>query len=102
MTEIVIAIIGSGALSALIAGIFQCVNNRSNNRRSANKLLLGIAYQMIIESAEFHIKRGYIATDEFNELNRYLFEPYKAAGGDGTAEKLMEEVRKLPTGGEND
>lgn len=28
MTEIVLAVIGSGALSALIAGIFQIINNR--------------------------------------------------------------------------
>lgn len=28
MTEIVLAVIGSGALSALIAGVFQIINNR--------------------------------------------------------------------------
>ena len=47
--------------------------------------------------ANEYIARGYVSTDEYNELNKYLFEPYRSMGGNGTAEKLMEEVKHLPT-----
>jgi len=29
-------------------------------------------------------------------LDKYLYEPYKAAGGNGSAEKIMAELNKLP------
>lgn len=97
MTEIVIAIIGSGALSAIIAGVFNLINNRSKNKNAEVRLLMGIAYSEIIEQAQKYISRGYITIDEYKELEHYFYEPYQALGGNGTAEKLMKEVSLLPT-----
>lgn len=34
--------------------------------------------------------------DEYENLNDYLYEPYAAAGGNGSAKRVMEEVKKLP------
>lgn len=98
MTEtIIIAILGSGALSALISGLFGIINNRSKLRNNENRLLMGIAYAEIIEQAQKYINRGYITIDEFKELEHYFYQPYKNMGGDGTVEKLMKEVGNLPT-----
>lgn len=87
---IIAAIFGSTGFWGWLAG-------RSGWKKAGDRLLLGIAYTQIIQSCEKYISRGWISTDDYNELNRYLYEPYKARGGDGTAEKLMEEVKKLPT-----
>lgn len=87
---IIVAIFGS-------TGFWSWLSGRRQKKDGATRLILGLAYQQIIRSAEHYIKRGYIDADEYNELNRYLYEPYKAMGGNGTAAKLMEEVKKLPT-----
>ena len=78
-------------------GFWSWVQSRGKKKSAESRLLLGIAYSEIIRRSEHYIRQGYIAVDEYNELNRYLYEPYRDLGGDGTAQKLMDEVRKLPT-----
>lgn len=34
--------------------------------------------------------------DEFENLYKYLYKPYKDCGGNGSAERIMEQVKKLP------
>jgi hypothetical protein len=46
-----------------------------------------------------YIKRGYVTKDEFENLHDYLFVPYKKLGGNGTAEKVMDDVKRLPMKG---
>lgn len=82
-------------------GFWSWVQSRGKRKSAESRLLLGIAYGKIIQNAERYIEQGYIPTEEYNELNRYLYEPYKAMGGNGTAEKLMQEVKALPTAKED-
>lgn len=42
------------------------------------------------------IKASYITQDEYENLHDYLYEPYLALGGNGTAKKVMAEVERLP------
>lgn len=72
------------------------VQKKTTEKTASEKLLLGIAFQSIVELCQHHLEVGHISTEEYKELNHYLFKPYKELGGDGTAEKLMEEVKKLP------
>ena len=82
-------------------GFWAWLTNRGKKKSSITRLILGLAYAEIIRRSEAYIERGWITTDEYNELSHYLYEPYAENGGDGTAAKLMEEVRKLPTRKEN-
>ena len=43
-----------------------------------------------------YIERGWITQDEYEDLNKYLYNPYREMGGNGTAERLMTEIKKLP------
>ena len=72
------------------------LTNRSKSKSLEQKLILGLAYIQILAKCEIYIARGWIDTDEYKELNQYLFEPYVAMGGDGTAQRLIKEVEKLP------
>ena len=58
--------------------------------------LVGMGHDRIISLGSKYIERGYITKDEYENLNDYLFKPYKALGGNGTAEKIIREVDKLP------
>lgn len=59
-------------------------------------MLLGLGHVKIIETCEKYIVRGYIRQDEYDSLYNYLYLPYKELGGNGTAERMVNEVKKLP------
>lgn len=60
-----------------------------------NKMLLGLAHDRIIFLAMQYVAKGEITQGEYENLNKYLYEPYKKMGGNGTAERLMQEVNRL-------
>ncbi len=96
-TELVLTLAGVIFASTGFWNFIISVWQEKNRRKSSeSKLLMGIAYRQIIEAATFYIRRGWINADEYNELNRYLFEPYSKNGGNGTAEKMMKQVAVLP------
>jgi ABC-type enterochelin transport system permease subunit len=90
VVTLIVAIFGS-------TGFWTWVQNRSKKKSAEAMLLLGIAYDKIIWQCNKFIEQGYISADDYDDLNKYLFIPYREMGGDGTAEKLMEEVKRLPT-----
>ena len=61
-----------------------------------NRMLLGLGHDRIVWLCLKYIDRGWITKDEFEDLNEYLYKPYREMGGNGTAERLMAEVRELP------
>ena len=77
-------------------GLWSVIASRNKKKSNETKLLMGIAYSKIIQQAEAYITRGYITTDEYHELYHYLYEPYTAEGGNGTAKRMMELVARLP------
>ena len=90
IATLVVAVFGS-------TGFWTWIQSRGKRKSAEARLLMGIAYSEIIRRSEHYIHQGYIGTEEYNELNKYLYQPYREMGGDGTAEKLMMEVQKLPT-----
>lgn len=92
MTIIIAIFASTGFWSFLQAWI----TNRSKAKTAEQKLILGLAFIQIIAKCEYYIQRGWIDTEEYKELNYYLFEPYQAMGGNGTAQRLIKEVERLP------
>lgn len=90
----IIAGLTGGGISQLIIFLIQ--------RRDAKKanpmadMLKGLGHDRITDLGTQYIQRGWITKDEFENLNDYLYKPYQELGGNGTAEKIMSEVRKLP------
>lgn len=78
------------------AGFWSWLIARRDKKSANTRLLVGIAHNMILELGMTYIGRGWITRDEYENLNDYLYEPYSAAGGNGSAKRVMEEVRKLP------
>lgn len=61
-----------------------------------SQMLRGIGHDRIISIGESYLQRKYITPEEYENLHDYLYVPYHNLGGNGTAEKVMEEVKKLP------
>ena len=56
----------------------------------------GQGHDRVIYLGSRYIQRGGITKDEYENLHDYIYLPYKALGGNGTAEKVMEDVKNLP------
>lgn len=65
-------------------------------KKDASKLMLkGLGHDRICYLGSQYISRGWITKDEYENLVDYLYKPYKALGGNGTAEKIINDVKKL-------
>lgn len=78
------------------AGFWGYLEARRAKKDSNTRLLVGIAHDRITYLGMKYVERGSITRDEYENLNDYLYEPYAAAGGNGSAKRVMEEVKKLP------
>ena len=78
------------------AGFWGYLESRRAKKDANTRLLVGIAHDRITYLGMKYVERGSITRDEYENLNDYLYEPYAAAGGNGSAKRVMEEVRKLP------
>lgn len=96
-TEIIIAMAGmifaSTGLWTFLSTVWL---NKKSAKSASNRMLMGLAHDRILYLGQEYIKRGYITLEEYDNLITYLYEPYKDLGGNGTAEKVVDNVKKLP------
>lgn len=78
------------------SGFWAYVLHKDTRRDAATRLMMGIAYDKITTLGIDYIERGYITRDELEEYQKYFVEPYKALGGNGVAERIYNEVLRLP------
>ena len=86
---LVVAVLTSSGLWAVVA-------KRVDKGDAQRKMLVGLAHDRIIHLGMVYVDRGYITQDEYENLNDYLYTPYEKMGGNGSAKRVIEEVRKLP------
>ena len=78
------------------SGLWALVSKRADKNDADRKMLVGLAHDRITHLGMEYLTRGYITQDEYENLNDYLYQPYEKMGGNGSAKRIMEEVRKLP------
>lgn len=90
---LVLAIFASSGFWAFLVAVF---NKLVDKNSAKNKMIKGLGHDRIIYLCEKYIAQKWISADDYENLYEYLYVPYKKMGGNGTAEKLMAEVQKLP------
>src|SRR5688572_10769298 len=80
------------------SGFWAYLQQKDRTKAATVRLLMGIAYEHIMTFGVAYIRRGWATRDEYEELRKYFYEPYRALGGNGAAERVMNEVDKLPFG----
>lgn len=78
------------------SGFWAYLEKKDKKKDATEQLLKGIAHDRIMQSSEYYIERGYVTRDEYENLITYLYEPYQAFGGNGSATHMIEKVNKLP------
>lgn len=88
-----ITIIGSVLASS---GFWAFMQRKADKKDLRTQMLIGLGHDRIINLGMSYIERGYITQDEFENLYDYLYKPYEAMGGNGSARQVMENVKRLP------
>lgn len=81
---------------AASSGFWAFLLKKTENKGARTQLLVGLAHDRILQSGMFYIKRGWLSIDEYENLYEYLYKPYKELGGNGTAERIIKQLEKLP------
>lgn len=89
LTSVLIALVSS-------TGLWSYLASYRNKHDAKTRLLIGLAHDRIISLGTRYIERGYITPDEYENLNDYLYQPYTENGGNGSAKRVMEQVKALP------
>lgn len=78
------------------SGLWAFLGSRLDRHSAQKDMLIGLGHDRIMYLGMRYIDRGWITQDEYENLNSYLYEPYKKLGGNGSALRVMQEVNKLP------
>lgn len=91
--EVVLTVVCS-VLSA--TGLWTFLQRRLDRKDGKTQMLIGLGHDRIISLGMEYVTRGWVTQDEYENLKVYLYEPYVKIGGNGSAERVMKEVDKLP------
>ena len=96
LSEYVIAIIGSGALSALITGL---IHLREQKLKKDDGIKAGVRillYDRIKHLGLTYIQQGYITADALEDLEHMHEIYHRELNGNGYLDSIMNLVRRLP------
>lgn len=96
MNQILLVVVPAISLVIASSGFWAFIQSKDSKRNETDRLLMGLAYDRIIAMGFDYIQRGWITNDEYSDYRRFLYEPYKALGGNGVTERIMAEVSNLP------
>ena len=96
MTQIIIAIIGSGALTALITNIFSMIKDRKDKSHGIAEGVQLLLYDRIKSLSKSYIKDGKISPEALEDLTRMWTCYHDDLDGDSFLDSLMAAVKRLP------
>lgn len=78
------------------SGLWAYITKRLEKKDVKTEMLVGLGHDRIMYLGMSYIERGYITSDEYENLYEYLYKPYEKMGGNGSAKRVMNEVNRLP------
>ena len=92
-TQIAVTIICACLASS---GLWALAGKLLEAKSAKTRMIIGLGHDRIVYLGMKYIERGWILTSELDNLETWLYKPYRAMGGNGSATRIMDEVRKLP------
>ena len=93
LAQIVLTIVCSCLASS---GLWALIQHNMDKKDAKTQMIIGLGHDRIVWLGLKYIERGWVTQDEFENLSKWLYEPYERMGGNGSAKRIMDEVRKLP------
>lgn len=94
--EIIILLAGIVTAAIASSGFWAFLQHRMDKKDVRTKMLIGLGHDRIMYLGMHYIDRGSVTQSEYENLYEYLYKPYEQMGGNGSAKKVMDDVRKLP------
>lgn len=91
IVQTALTVLGSVMASS---GLWAFIQKRTEKKDVKTRLLVGLAHERIISLCMKYIDKGWVSEDEYEDLMD-LYVPYKDGGGNGSAERAINEVKKL-------
>jgi hypothetical protein len=85
-----------GGFLAASGSFWVYLRHRYEHRDYIEKLIMGLAHDKILYLGILYLEKGFVTQDEYSDLMKYFWEPYRELGGDGSAERIMNMVQLLP------
>ena len=94
--ESIVSIIVTVLCSVIASsGFWAWIQKKDDKKSLQSQMLIGLAHDRIVSLGMIYIECGWITKDEYENLRDYLYKPYKALGGNGSAKRVMEGVNRL-------
>jgi hypothetical protein len=77
-------------------GFWMLVQNQREKKSKERIAITAMLFMAVKMSCKSCLRRGWVSTEEIEDIEKYMFEPYKSMGGNGTAEMLMKKIKDLP------
>lgn len=84
-----------GAIISAIGFILKSMRKRKQEQDAIKEGLLALLHDKIYNYCQMYIDRGYITVEEMKNLE-YLYNSYRALGGNGTGQEIYERAKELP------
>lgn len=91
--HLIIVAIGSVVASS---GFWMFILKKLESKDASQRMLLGLGHDRILFLGIKYLERGWVSRDEYENIHRYLYIPYKELGGNGTVERIVRELGTLP------
>lgn len=78
------------------SGIWTLIQKKGDKKDAKTQMLIGLGHDRVMTLGMEYIERGCITKDEYENLVDYLYKPYEMMGGNGSAARVIEEVKRLP------
>lgn len=93
------SVFGGGGFAS---GAWTFLERRDKRKQAVIRLSMGFAYSQITSLGTVYLRRGSITVDEYEDYRHYYFDPYHELGGNGVAERMMQQVSNLPFASHNE
>lgn len=78
------------------SGFWAWYQARNERKDAKTQMLIGLGHDRIIDKGIEILERGdWITEDEYDNLVNYLYKPYESLGGNGSAERIINEIKQL-------
>ena len=89
---IITSVFASTGFWSFLNVIYQ--NNRTKHSVERDALL-GLLHERLTDKCNYYITRGWVSFQDYEDLMKYIYNPYKELGGNGYGEEMFKRLGSL-------
>lgn len=82
-------------LTDMVEHLIQTQDQSKKDIEDHGEAIAGLEHDRIVHLGKGYFKSGHISIQDYDDINNYLYKPYKKLGGNGTAETVMNRLKEM-------